>query len=93
MGDSLAVEYCGVGAVGIKTQKKRREDLDCLAPLGEPLNIFQAGKLQRGLDKKQHNPPWKTEGKSRAMSNWSRHLGTGRWRESKVRLSLQKGRE
>lgn len=38
--DSLAVEYCGAGAVGVKTQKKRRENLDCLAPLGKPLSIF-----------------------------------------------------
>lgn len=41
VGDSCAVEQCGGGGgAGIQNRKKRRENLDCLAPLRESQNIF-----------------------------------------------------
>lgn len=92
MSDSLAVEYCGAGGVGIKTQKVGETSL--------PGSLGGATFLSREIIQSKRD--WttrnsmsalKTEGKSRAKSNWSRHLVTGRWRESKVTLSLQKGRE
>lgn len=83
------------GAVGNRTPMERRDHLDYLAPLGETLNIFEQENytIKEGLDnKKQYDPPGK-QGKSKAMSNGNRHLGTGKQKESKVRLSLQKDRE
>lgn len=41
VGDSFAVEHCGGGCVvGIQSQKKRRENLDCLVPPREAWDIF-----------------------------------------------------
>lgn len=65
--------------MGNKTPKEKRDHLDCLAPLGEPLNIFEQENytIKEGLDNKKQYEPLGKQGKSKAMNNGSRHLGTG----------------
>ena len=81
--------------MGNKTPKERRDHLDCLAPLGEPLNIFEQENYKSKRDWTARNSMSLQENwvNPKQMNDGNRHLGTGKWKESKARLSLQKDRE
>lgn len=93
VGDPSAVETGGE-QWETRLHRKGGSTLFAWLFLGSHWTFLWARKLynQRRTGQKEMGwVPWKIEGKSRAMSNWNRPLGTGRWSESKVRLSLQKG--
>lgn len=51
------------GAMGNKTPKERRDRLDCLAPLEEPLNISEQENYKSKRD-------WTTRNSMSLLENW-----------------------